>query len=45
MEPGLVTLAKILGTLLGAICIIPIVFFLAPGDRSEPEDKLAMKDY
>jgi hypothetical protein len=45
MEPGLVTLAKIVGVLLGAIGIIPLVFLLAPGDRSEPKDKLAEKDY
>jgi hypothetical protein len=38
MEPGLVTLAKIVGLLLGAIGLIPLVFVLSPGDKSEPED-------
>ena len=38
VEPGLITLAKIVGTLLGAMGIIPLVFLLAPGDRSEPKD-------
>jgi hypothetical protein len=40
MEPGLVTLAKIVGTLLGAMGIIPFLFLLSPGDTSEPEDRL-----
>lgn len=39
MEPGLVTLAKIVGTLLFAMGIIPLVFLLAPGDKSEPKDE------
>jgi len=40
MEPGLVTLAKIVGTLLLSIGLIPIVFLLWPsGDRSEPTEK------
>ena len=38
VEPGFITLAKIVGTLLGAMGIIPLVFLLAPGDRSEPKD-------
>jgi hypothetical protein len=38
VEPGLLTLAKIVGTLLGAMGIIPLVFLLAPGDTSEPKD-------
>ncbi|HLV20549.1 MAG TPA: hypothetical protein VKZ49_06700 [Polyangiaceae bacterium] len=37
MEPGLLSLAKIVGTLVVAISIIPILFLLSPGDRSEPE--------
>lgn len=40
MEPGLVTLAKIIATLLLGISVIPLVFLFAPGDRSEPEDRL-----
>ena len=37
MEPGLVTLAKIVGTLILAIGVIPMVFLLWPsGDRREP---------
>jgi hypothetical protein len=40
MEPGLVTLAKIVGTLLAAIGIVPLLFLLAPGDKSEPTDRL-----
>jgi hypothetical protein len=38
MEPGLVTLAKIVGTLLFAMGLVPIIFLLAPGDTSEPND-------
>jgi hypothetical protein len=38
VEPGLLTLAKIVGTLLAAIGIVPLVFLMAPGDRSEPKD-------
>lgn len=38
MEPGLVTLAKIVGTLLFSMAIIPIVFLLAPGDKTEPKN-------
>lgn len=39
VEPGLVTLAKIVGTLLFAMGVVPFLFLLAPGDRSEPEVK------
>ena len=39
MEPGLVTLAKIVGTLLFAMGLVPFVFLLAPGDKSEPKDE------
>ena len=39
VEPGLVTLAKIVGTLLLAMGIIPFLFLLSPGgDRSEPKE-------
>ncbi|HEY3493317.1 MAG TPA: hypothetical protein VGK73_01470 [Polyangiaceae bacterium] len=37
MEPGLVTLAKIVGTLLFSMGLVPLVFLLAPGDKSEPK--------
>jgi hypothetical protein len=37
-EPGLLTLLKIVGTLVASIAAIPLLFLLAPGDRSEPED-------
>jgi len=38
MEPGLVTLAKIVGTLVVAIGLIPLVFLLWPGgERGEPK--------
>ena len=40
VEPGLVTLAKIVGTLLVGIATIPILFLLSPGDQTEPEDRL-----
>lgn len=40
MEPGLVTLAKIVGTLLAGMGIIPLLFLLSPGERGEPEDRL-----
>jgi len=36
MEPGLVTLAKIIGTLLLGIGAVPLVFLFLPGDKSEP---------
>jgi hypothetical protein len=39
VEPGLVTLVKIVGTLLLAMGIVPFLFLLAPGERSEPELK------
>jgi hypothetical protein len=38
VEPGLVTLVKIVGTLLCAIGVVPFLFLFAPGDRSEPTD-------
>jgi hypothetical protein len=38
MEPGLVTLAKIVGLLLVAISLIPLVFLMSPGDRTEPKE-------
>jgi hypothetical protein len=38
MEPGLVTLAKIVGTLLFAMGLVPWIFFLSTGDSSEPQD-------
>lgn len=39
VEPGLVTLTKIVGTLLLAMGIIPFLFLLSPGgDKSEPKD-------
>jgi hypothetical protein len=37
-EPGIVTLFKIVGTLLGAMSVVPFLFLLAPGDRKEPTD-------
>jgi hypothetical protein len=39
VEPGLVTLVKIVGTLLLAMGIVPFLFLLAPGERREPELK------
>ena len=41
MEPGIATLAKIVGTLLFGMGLIPLVFLLAPGDRTEPKDEEA----
>lgn len=41
MEHGLVTLAKIVGTLLFSMGLIPLVFLMAPGDESEPKDEEA----
>ena len=39
VEPGLVTLAKIVGTILLAMGVIPFMFLLSPGgDKSEPKD-------
>jgi len=41
MEPGLVTLAKIVGTLVLSIGMIPLVFLMLPGsDTSEPDGDL-----
>jgi hypothetical protein len=37
-EPGLITLFKIVGTLLGAMSVVPFLFLLAPGDRTEPTE-------
>ena len=40
MEPGLVTLTKIVSVLIIAIGLIPLVFLMWPsGDRSEPKDE------
>ncbi|HEX6765708.1 MAG TPA: hypothetical protein VF103_09530 [Polyangiaceae bacterium] len=39
MEPGLVTLAKIVGTLLFSMGVVPLIFLLSPGDRTEPKDE------
>lgn len=39
VEPGLVTLAKIVGTLLFCMGVVPFLFLLAPGDRKEPDIK------
>jgi hypothetical protein len=39
VEPGLVTLAKIVATLLLAMGVVPFLFLFSPGDRSEPETK------
>jgi len=41
MEPGVVTLAKIVGLLFAAISLIPFVFVFAPGKTEEPTDPLA----
>ncbi|HTQ02218.1 MAG TPA: hypothetical protein VMI54_00125 [Polyangiaceae bacterium] len=38
MEAGLVTLAKIVGTLLFAMGLVPWIFLLSPGDSSEPAE-------
>ena len=38
VEAGLLTLAKIVGTLVISIGIVPLLFLLAPGDRGEPDD-------
>ena len=37
MEPGLLTLTKIIGTLVIAMGMIPLLFLLVPGDKSEPK--------
>lgn len=39
MEPGLVTLAKIVGTLLFGMGVVPIIFLLAPGYKGEPPEE------
>jgi hypothetical protein len=36
LEPGLLTLCKIVGTLVFSIGIIPLVFLFVEGDKSEP---------
>lgn len=36
LEPGLFTLFKIVGTLVLSMGIIPLVFLMVEGDRSEP---------
>ena len=39
VEPGLVTLAKIVGTLLLGMGVIPFLFLLSSGgDKAEPKD-------
>jgi hypothetical protein len=39
VEPGLVTLTKIIGTILLAMGVIPFIFMLsAGGDRAEPKE-------
>jgi hypothetical protein len=45
MEPGLVTLAKIIGTLLVGIGAVPLLFLLAPGDRNEPDEEAGSSDH
>lgn len=40
MEPGFITLAKIVGTLITCISLVPLLFLLSPGsERGEPEMK------
>lgn len=38
MEAGLFTMTKIILTLVVAIGAVPLLFLLAPGDRSEPDE-------
>jgi hypothetical protein len=38
VEAGLFTLAKIVGTLLGAMSVVPLLFLLSPGQSEEPTD-------
>jgi hypothetical protein len=39
MEDGLVTLAKIIVTLVGAMSVVPVLFLFSPGqNKSEPTD-------
>lgn len=44
MEPGLVTLCKIVGLLATAIGLIPLVFLLSGGEKDEPKDKLTFTE-
>jgi hypothetical protein len=37
MEAGIVTLIKIVGTLVLAMGLIPMVFLFSPGEKDEPE--------
>jgi hypothetical protein len=38
-EDGLITLAKIVGTLVAAMSVVPLLFLTSPGaDAREPED-------
>ena len=38
-EEGLVTLAKIVGTLVGCMSVVPLLFMSSPGgDTTEPEE-------
>ena len=39
MEAGLVTLAKIVGTLLFGMGLVPWIFLLSGGDMTEPSDE------
>lgn len=38
MEAGLVTLAKIIGTLMFSMGLVPLVFLFSPGEKDEPHD-------
>lgn len=38
VEAGLVTLAKIVGTLLFGMAVVPMLFLFAPGETAEPKD-------
>jgi hypothetical protein len=39
MEAGLVTLVKIVTTLVGAMSVVPLLFLLSPGqNKAEPSD-------
>lgn len=38
-EEGLVTLAKIVGTLVACMSVVPLLFLTSPGgDKAEPEE-------
>jgi hypothetical protein len=37
MEPGLVTLVKIVATLVLSMGIVPLIFLFSKGDKTEPE--------